>query len=93
LYDGLGRIHSSQDETTPRKENLHTTKDKLKRVVTTYGDKAPIPISQSYLCDDMLTWDQGKLIVKYVGAHTKRKVMKKSVWVPKSFTNTQGPNT
>jgi hypothetical protein len=93
LYDALGRIHSSKGETTPRKENLHPTKDKLKRVVKIYGYKAPIPISQSYLCDYMLFWDQGKLIVKYVGAHTKRKVMKKCVWVPKALTNTQGPNS
>jgi hypothetical protein len=46
---------TSKDETTQIKENLHPTKDKLKRVVTTYGDKAPIPIFQSYLCDYMLT--------------------------------------
>jgi hypothetical protein len=64
---------------------LHATKDKLKRDVTTNEDKAPIPISLSYLCDYMLTWNQGKLIVKYVGAYTKRKMMKKSVWVPKAF--------
>jgi hypothetical protein len=93
LYDALGRIHSSKDETTLGKVNLHTTKDKLKKVVTTNGDKAPIPISQSYLRDYMFTWDQGKLIVKCVCAYTKRKVMKKSVWVPKAFTNTQGPNS
>jgi hypothetical protein len=93
LYDALGRIQSSKNEMTQRKETLHPTKDKLKRVVTTYGDKAPTPISQSYLCDYMLTWDQGKLIVKYVGAHTKRKVMKKCVWVQKALTNTQGPNS
>jgi hypothetical protein len=55
LYDALGRIHSSKDETTQRKENVHTSKDKLKWVVTTNEDKAPIPISQSYLCDYMLT--------------------------------------
>jgi hypothetical protein len=88
LYDSLGRIHSSKYETTQRKENLHPIKDKLRRVVTTYGDKALIPISQSYLCDYMLTWDQGKIIVKYVGVHTKRKVMKKCMWVPKALTNT-----
>jgi hypothetical protein len=55
LYDALVRIHSSKDETIPRKVNLHTTKDKLTRVVTTNGDKATIPISQSYLCDYMFT--------------------------------------
>jgi hypothetical protein len=88
LYDALGRIRSSKDETTQRKVNLSNTKVKLKNVVSTNGDKAPIPISQSYLYGYMLTWDQGKLVVKYVGAYTKRKIMKKSVWVPKAITNT-----
>jgi hypothetical protein len=59
----------------------------------TSGEKFNAPISHSYLCDYMLTWDSGKLVVKYVGACTKRKVMKKSVWVPKAITNTVGPNS
>jgi hypothetical protein len=42
LYDALGRIHSSKVKTTPRKENLHPIKGKLKGVVKTYGDKAPV---------------------------------------------------
>jgi hypothetical protein len=71
LYDALGRIHSSKDESTQGKVNMNTTKDKLKNVVTTYGYKAPISISQSYLCDYMLTWDQENLVVKYGGAYTK----------------------
>jgi hypothetical protein len=31
--------------------------------------------------------------VKYVGAYTKRKIMKKSVWEPKAITNIQGPKS
>jgi hypothetical protein len=41
----------------------------------------------------MLTYDQGKLIVKYVGAYTKIKIMKKSMCELKAFTNTQGLNS
>jgi hypothetical protein len=93
LYDALGRIHSSNDESTRVKVNLSNTKDKMKNVVTTNEEKSKVPISHSYLCDYMLTWDLGKLVVKYVGAYTKRKVMKRSVWVPKAITNTAGPNS
>jgi hypothetical protein len=93
LYDALGRIHSSNGKTTHEMVNVSNTKGKMKSVASTSGEKAPIPISHSYLCDYMLTWDQGKLVEKYVGVHTKRKVMKRSVWVPKAITNTQGPNS
>jgi hypothetical protein len=72
---------------------LSHTKDKIKDVVSTNGEKFRAPISHSYLCDYMLTWDSGKLVVKYVGAYTKRKVMKRSVWVPKAITNITGPNS
>jgi hypothetical protein len=93
LYDALGRIHSSNDKSTQVKVNLSHAKDKIKDVVSTNGEKYITPISHSYLCDYMLTWDSGKLVVKYVGAYTKRKVMKRSVWVPKAITNTTGPNS
>jgi hypothetical protein len=66
----------------------------MKDAVSTNGEKFRAPISHSnHNCDYMLTWDSGKLVVKYVGAHTKRKVMKRSVWVPKAITNTVGPNS
>jgi hypothetical protein len=68
-------------------------KGKLKSISTMKGEKALISTSNSYLCDYMFTWDHGKMVVKYVGAYTKRKAMKSSVWVPKSITNTQGPNS
>jgi hypothetical protein len=49
------------------------TKGKMGSVASTNGEKAPIPISHSYLCDYMLTWDQDKLVIKNIGAYTKRK--------------------
>ena len=93
LYDALGRIHSSNDKSTQVKVNLSSTKSKMKEVGSSSGQQFNAPISHSYLCDYMLTWDLGKLVVKYVGAYTKRKVMKRSVWVPKAITNTVGPNS
>jgi hypothetical protein len=72
---------------------LSSKKDKIKEAVSTNGEKFRAPISHSYLCGYMLTWDSGKLVVKYVGAYTKGKVMKRSVWVPKAITNTVGPNS
>jgi hypothetical protein len=68
LYDALGRIHSSNDKSTQVKVNVSNTKDKMKNIASTYGEKSRIPISHSYLCDYMLTWDSRKLVVKYVGA-------------------------
>jgi hypothetical protein len=93
LYDALGRIHSSNDKSTQVKVNLSSTKEKMKEVVSTNGEKFRAHISHSYLCDYMLTRDSGKLVVKYVGAYSKRKVMTRSVWVPKAITNTVGPNS
>jgi hypothetical protein len=72
---------------------VSNAKGKMKSVASTSGEKAPIPIPHSYLCDYTLTWHQWKLVLKYVGAYTKIKVMKRSVWVPKAITNTKGPNS
>jgi hypothetical protein len=93
LYDAFGRIHSSNDKSTQVKVKLSSIKNKMKEASSTNGEKFNAPISHSYLCDYMLTWDSGKFIVKYVGAYTKRKVMKRSVWVPKAITNTVGHNS
>jgi hypothetical protein len=49
LYDALGRIHSSNDKSTQVKVNLSNTKDKLKNVVSTNGEKFRVPIYHSYL--------------------------------------------
>ena len=78
-HDALGRIHSSNDNSTQVKVNLSNTKDKMKNIASTNGEKSRIPISHSYLCDYMLTWDLGKLVVKYVGAYTKRGYKKECV--------------
>jgi hypothetical protein len=72
---------------------MGNTNGKMKEVASTNGEKDPIPLSSSYFCDYMLTWDHGKMVVKYVGAYTKRQAMGRSVWVPKAITNTQGPNS
>src|SRR5438128_6143322 len=53
------------------------------------------PISHSYTCDYILTWDhRGKMVAKYIVAHTKKQITKRSVWVPKALmTNSQGPKS
>jgi hypothetical protein len=43
------------DKSTQVKVNLSHTKDKIKDVVSTNGEKFRAPISHSYLCDYMLT--------------------------------------
>jgi hypothetical protein len=45
-----------------------------------------------YTCDYIMTLDDnGKMVVKYVGAYTM-KAIRKSVWVPKVYaSNLQGP--
>jgi hypothetical protein len=94
LYDALGRIHSSNASTSKIREKVNDDlKGKMKSIVPIREEQATIYIANSYLSDYMLTWDHGKRVVKYVDAYTKRKVMKRSVWVPKSITNTQGPNS
>ena len=52
LYDALGRIHSPNS--IPTQDHGKSNKGKSKII---NGDKAPIPNSNSYLCDYMLTWD------------------------------------
>ena len=50
--------------------------------------------SPSYTSDYMVTMDHnGKIVVKYVGAYTKKKILR-SVWVPKMYpSNLQGPKS
>jgi len=68
------------------KEEKETKKEKKEELT---------PISHSYTCDYILTWDhRGKMVVKYIGAHTKKQITKRSVWVPKALmTNSQGPKS
>jgi hypothetical protein len=96
LYDALGRIHSFTGNTTltHEKVSMDATKGKMKEDASTNGEKAPIPKASSYLCDYMLTWNHGKMVVKYVGAYAKKKSNEKTVWVPKAITsNIKGPNS
>jgi hypothetical protein len=56
LYDALGRIHSSNASTSKIHEKVNNDpKGKLKNIVPTRGEQAPFYISNSYLCDYMLT--------------------------------------
>lgn len=78
LYDALGRIHLSSTKPTQThdKVNIGNTKGKTKEIIPTNVEKALIPYSSSYLCDYILTWDHGKMVVKYVSAYTKKKTMR-----------------
>jgi hypothetical protein len=83
-----------------------TTKNKPKVVNTTKGNYGVNPPSKAsknvvehkpspkYTCDYVVSLDHnGKMVVKYVGANTK-KAMRKSVWVPKFYaSNLQGPKS
>src|SRR5438105_5286317 len=88
LYDAMNKIHCP-NTTTP--SQVKDTKEQVKQV----KKETLTPISRSYTCDYLLTWDhRGKMVIKYVGAHTKNKITKRSVWVPKVLvTNSQGPKS
>jgi hypothetical protein len=53
--------------------------------------------SPSYTCDYMVILDQnGKIVVKYVGAYTKKAILtsEECVWVPKIYaSNSQVPKS
>jgi hypothetical protein len=89
LFEAMNKVHTSTPTST--KEKMPQDKGKQAQDKTT----TTTPISRSYACDYVVTCDQkGNLVIKYVGAHTKRKLMKRSVWVPKVFaTNSQGPKS
>ena len=72
-------------------------------LISTLNKKVEAPIkhkstmhepSPSYTTDCMVTMDHnGKIVVKYVGAYTKKKILR-SVWVPKMYpSNLQRPNS
>ena len=57
--------------------------------VNTNNKKMPSPISRNYTIDYMVVIQNGKMVVKYIGAHTRKL---RSVWVPKmAYSNLQGP--
>ena len=82
--EAMNKIHGSN---TISSSQVKEVKQVKKETLT--------PISKSYTCDYVLTWDHcGKMVVKYIGAHTKKEIMKRSVWVPKALvTNPQGPKS
>ena len=57
--------------------------------VNTSNKNVSSPISRNYSIDYTVVIQNGKMVVKYIGAHTRRL---RSVWVPKmAYTNLQGP--
>ncbi|KAG2606429.1 hypothetical protein PVAP13_4NG220911 [Panicum virgatum] len=53
--------------------------------VNTSNKNVPSPISRNYSIDYIVVIQNGKMVVKYIGAHTRRL---RSVWVPKmAYTN------
>jgi len=57
--------------------------------VNTRNKNVSSPISCNYSIDYTVVIQNGKMVVKYIGAHTRKL---RSVWVPKmAYTNLQGP--
>ena len=57
--------------------------------VNTSNKNVSSPISRNYSIDYTVVIQNGKMVVKYIGAHTRKL---RSVWVPKmAYTNLQGP--
>ena len=57
--------------------------------VTTSNKKVSTPISRNYTIDYTVLIQNGKMVVKYIGAHTRKL---RSGWVPKmAYSNLQGP--
>ena len=56
---------------------------------TTSNKKVSTPISHNYTIDYTVVIQNGKMVVKFIGAHTRKL---SSVWVPKmAYSNLQGP--
>ena len=57
--------------------------------VNTSNKNVSPPISHNYSIDYAVVIQNGKMVVKYIGDHTRKL---RSVWVPKmDYTNLQGP--
>ena len=57
--------------------------------VNASNKNVPSPISCNYTVDYTVVLQNGKMVVKYIGAHTRKL---RSVWVPKmAHSNLQGP--
>ena len=73
------------------KVNVDQGKKKVEATtkVNTSNKKVPSPISRNYTIDYTVVIQNGKMVVKYIGAHTRKL---RSVWVPKmAYSNLQGP--
>ena len=73
------------------KVNIDQGKNKVEATtkVNTINKKVPSPISRNYTIDYTVVIQNGKMVVKYIGAHTRKL---RSVWVPKiAYSNLQGP--
>ena len=85
LGDLMNMAHRSTEMSVDQSKNKveNTTK------VNTSNKNVPSPISRNYSNDYTVVIQNGKMVVKYIGAHTKKL---RSVWVPKmAYTNRQGP--
>jgi len=57
--------------------------------VNTSNKNVSTPISRNYSIDYTMVIQNGNMVVKYIGAHTRKL---RSVWVPKMYySNLQGP--
>ena len=57
--------------------------------VNTSNKNVPSPISRNYSIDYTVVIQNRKMVIKYIGAHTRKL---RSVWVPKiAYSNLQGP--
>jgi len=73
------------------KMSVDQSKNKVENTtkVNTSNKNVSSPISRNYSIDYTVVIQNGKMVVKYIGAHTRKL---RSVWVPKmAYTNLQGP--
>ena len=85
LGDLMNMAHRSTKMSVDQGKNKveNTTK------VNTSNKNVSSPISCNYSIDYTVVVQNGKMVVKYIGAHTRKL---RSVWVPKmAYTNLQGP--
>ncbi|KAG2658911.1 hypothetical protein PVAP13_1KG354105 [Panicum virgatum] len=73
------------------KVNIDQGKNKVEATtkVNSSNKNVSSPISRNYIVDYTVVLQNGKMVVKYIGAHTRKL---RSVWVPKmAYSNLQGP--
>ena len=74
-----------------KKMSVDQSKNKVENTmkINTSNKNVSSPISHNYSIDYTVVIQNGKMVVKYIGAHTRKL---RSVWVPKmAYTNLQGP--